>query len=47
MIDDFPGCDGVVDAKKQLEADGLGFVHLAHHPPHANGRLLLQKAWPV
>lgn len=44
LIDDFPGCDGVIEAKRQLEVDGLCFVHLAHHPPHSNGRLLCQKA---
>ena len=44
VIDDFPGCDGVIQAKKQLEDEGLMFVHLSHHPPHANGRLLCQKA---
>lgn len=43
VIDDYPGCDGVVDARRQLEQEGFHFLHLAHHPPHFNGRLLLQK----
>jgi cephalosporin hydroxylase len=44
VIDDYPGCDGVIEARRALEDVGLHFLHLAHHPPHKNGRLLLQKA---
>jgi predicted O-methyltransferase YrrM len=34
---------GVCDARQLLEADGFTFVHLAHRPPHGNGRLVWQK----
>jgi predicted O-methyltransferase YrrM len=43
VIDDYPTDAGVVDAAKRLEADGFTFVHLAHEPPHGNGRLVWQK----
>lgn len=44
VIDDYPTSDGVVEAKKMLDRfHGFTFVHLAHEPPHGNGRLLWQK----
>ncbi len=43
LIDDFPAYPGVAEAGFQLYKDGFTFVHLAHHPPHGNGRLLWQK----
>jgi predicted O-methyltransferase YrrM len=43
VIDDYPGGDGVVAAVRHLERDGYVFVHLAHHPPHGNGRMVWQK----
>ncbi len=46
VIDDYPGCDGVVEARQKLKAEGWDFLHLSHHPPHSNGRLLLQKPRP-
>jgi len=42
VIDD-SATDGVQGAQAQLERDGFSFVHLSHHPPHGNGRLLWQK----
>lgn len=50
VIDDFPGCDGVVDADRALTRQGWQFIHLSHHPPHGNGRLVMQKdgrTWPL
>lgn len=46
IIDDYPGCDGVIEARQKLNAEGWHFLHLAHHPPHHNGRLLMQKPRP-
>ena len=47
VIDDYPGCYGVIEARQKLQAEGFGqFLHLSHHPPHSNGRLLLQKPRP-
>lgn len=43
VIDDYPTCQGVVDAANRLRTEGYTFVHLAHHPPHGNGRLVWQK----
>lgn len=44
LIDDYPGCQGVVDAARRLRVEGFTFVHLPHDPsPSWNGRLLWQK----
>ncbi len=43
VIDDFPAFEGVKQAAFRLNREGFQFVHLAHHPPHGNGRLLWQK----
>jgi predicted O-methyltransferase YrrM len=43
VIDDFPAYPGVLEAGQELNRQGFQFVHLAHHPPHGNGRLLWQK----
>lgn len=43
VIDDYPMCQGVVAAKRRLEAEGFTFVHVPHEPPAGNGRLLWQK----
>jgi hypothetical protein len=47
VIDDYPGCDGVVEARIQLQQEGYAFIHCAHHPPHNNGRLVMQKHLPA
>jgi hypothetical protein len=44
IIDDFPGFDGVREAYARLVREGYQFVHLAHEPPHGNGRLVWQKS---
>jgi hypothetical protein len=46
VIDDYPGCDGVIEARIALEKEGFQFLQMAHHPPHGNGRLVLQKPYP-
>lgn len=43
VIDDYPAFPGVLQAGQELYRMGMQFVHLAHHPPHGNGRLLWQK----
>jgi predicted O-methyltransferase YrrM len=43
LIDDFPAFLGVKEAGFRMYREGFQFVHLAHHPPHGNGRLLWQK----
>lgn len=43
VIDDFPGFDGVTQAYQRLVGEGFQFLHLAHEPPHGNGRLVWQK----
>ncbi len=43
VIDDYPTDVGVVAAADRLRAEGYTFVHVAHEPPHGNGRLIWQK----
>jgi predicted O-methyltransferase YrrM len=43
VIDDYPTDAGVVAAADRLKREGFTFVHVAHEPPHGNGRLIWQK----
>lgn len=43
IIDDYPGFAGVAEAAKKLKDAGYSFLHVAHEPPHGNGRLVWQK----
>ncbi len=43
VIDDYPTFSGVSTAREQFMREGFQFVHLAHEPPHGNGRLVWQK----
>lgn len=46
VIDDYPGCDGVIAARTTLGEAGLLSLHLAHTtPPYGNGHLVIQKPW--
>jgi Methyltransferase domain len=43
LIDDYPAFQGVYHAAERLRGEGYKFIHVPHHPPDGNGRLVWQK----
>lgn len=46
LIDDFPPQKGIGDGRIAIDAMVPESIHLAHHAPHGNGRLVWQRPLP-